>query len=253
MNAAPTVRTIAASRPWRWLTLGWRDFTHSSAGIVHGIAVMLAGWVIVTIGLRHPSLLPGALSGFVLVAPLVATGLYEFSRRLELGEHPGLIEALGAWRREARPLVQLGLLLLLMGSLWVGVSMALVGIYLSAPWTDLMHYLREVLAPERQTLFLAWVLLGGSGAAVVFGLTAISMPMLLDRDVDLRCALMTSVKAVGDNPVPMALWATIIMLGTLLGMATAMLGLVVIVPVLGHATWHAYRDLVDTSALPARL
>ena len=247
------IRIVPVLRPLHWLALGWRDCFHSVAGILHGLVVAIAGGFIVMLGLRYPALLPGALSGFVLVAPLIATGLYEFSRRLEAGERPGLAQALGAWRREGKPLVQLGLLLLVLGTLWVGVSIALVGVYVPTENAGPETTLRALLAPSHPVLFLAWVVLGGSGAAVMFGLTAISMPMLLDRRVSLLEAMLTSVKAVGDNPAAMALWAAIIMTGTLIGMATGMLGLVLVVPVLGHASWHAYRDLVDASALPARL
>src|SRR4029077_17388679 len=99
---------------------------------------------------------------------------------------------------------------------------------------------------------LLWLVLGGLGAAVVFAATAVSPPLLLGRIIDLRAALLTSVRAVGDNPGSMALWATIIMIAVALSMATAMLGFIVTIPVIGHATWHAYRDLVDASSLPLR-
>jgi uncharacterized membrane protein len=95
-------------------------------------------------------------------------------------------------------------------------------------------------------------LLGGLGAALVFAATAVSVPLLLDREIDLRSAIFTSIRAVGDNPGAMALWAVIIMIGTALSMATGMLGFIIVVPVIGHATWHAYRDLVDAAALPPR-
>jgi uncharacterized membrane protein len=93
---------------------------------------------------------------------------------------------------------------------------------------------------------------GGVVAALVFAASAVSMPLLLDRDVDMLTAILTSVQAVGANPVVMAWWAVLIMIGTTLGIATLLLGLVVVVPVLGHATWHAYVDLVDASGLPPR-
>ncbi len=247
------IHVVPLLRPLRWLSRGWQDYFHSFAGLVHGLAIALAGMLIVLIGRQFPVLLPGALSGFVLVAPLLATGLYEFSRRLELGERPGLAEALSAWRREGKPLMQLGLLLFVLGSLWVSVSVALFSLWLPTDLDDAQALLRAAIEPEHQTLFLAWVLLGGTGAAVVFGLTAVSMPMLLDREVGLADAMLTSVKAVGDNPAAMAFWAGLIMLGCLIGMASGMIGLILILPVLGHASWHAYRDLVDASALPTRV
>jgi uncharacterized membrane protein len=93
---------------------------------------------------------------------------------------------------------------------------------------------------------------GGLGGALVFAATAVSPPLLLGRVVTLRSAILTSVRAVGENPVAAALWATIIMLAIAVSILTAMVGFVITIPVLGHATWHAYRDLVDTSSVPLR-
>jgi uncharacterized membrane protein len=101
-------------------------------------------------------------------------------------------------------------------------------------------------------LFLIWLAAGGLGAALVFAATAVSPPLLLGRVISLRSAILTSVRAVGENPLALALWATIIMIAMALSIATAMLGFIITVPVLGHATWHAYRDLVDTSSVPLR-
>jgi uncharacterized membrane protein len=100
--------------------------------------------------------------------------------------------------------------------------------------------------------FAFWLMAGGVFAAIVFAITAVSVPMLLDREVDLRTAVLTSVRAVGANPEAMILWASLVMLVTLVGFV-AVLPLVVLVPVLGHATWHAYVDAVDAAALPPRL
>ena len=252
MSAAAPTRRISVRRPISWLILGWRDFIRLPVSALHGVAIMGVGQFIIALLASYPLLAPGAFSGFVVVGPILATGLYELSRRIALGQHPGMVDALHAWKRGARPLLALGALLLVLGSLWVGFSAVLVGTFAQAPITDLQGVLRAAIGSGTQTLFLVWVVLGGSGAALVFAMSAVSPAMLLDRKVGLRGALLTSIKAVGDNPVPMAFWATIIMVGTVFGMATLMVGFVVVFPVLGHASWHAYRDLVDASALPPR-
>jgi uncharacterized membrane protein len=97
-----------------------------------------------------------------------------------------------------------------------------------------------------------WVALGGIGAALVFAVTVVSAPLLLDRDVDLLSAIVTSIRAVSESPHAMALWAILIVVATALSLASAMLGFVVLVPVIGHASWHAYRDAIDAAGLPPR-
>lgn len=247
------VRTVAVTQPLRWLALGWRDFTRMfAASLAHGVVAMLAGLGILAVGLHVWPLLPGAFSGFVLIAPILATGLYELSRRLELGEQGRLAHVFGAWARGTRPLVWLGLALALAATLWVLVSALMIALFVTAPIKGLDDFLRHVVVGEGSNLFPLWAALGGLGAAVVFAATVVSVPMLLDRDVDLPTALLTSVRAVGENPVAMAFWALLIMLLTLASMATLMIGFALTIPVLGHATWHVYRDLVDAAALPRR-
>lgn len=249
----PAVRRIDIARPLQWLALGWQDLRAAPwAGLAHGIVAALGGLCILWLGSQAWLLLPGAISGFLLVAPILATGLYEMSRRRMAGETPTLEHVVGAWRRGTRPLVGLGLLLLACGSAWVLVSAVLFKAFVDVPIATLRDFLHYVLAQQGALLFWLWMLAGSLGAALVFALTAVSVPLLLDRRIALRPALMASASAVGDNPLPMVLWAGIIMLATMLSMATLMAGFVISVPLLGHATWHAYRDLLDARAWPAR-
>lgn len=252
LTPAP-VRRVPVSRPFRWLALGWRDF--KAAGLpsaMHGVAVALGGWVIVLFLMNYWYLLPGAFTGFLLVGPILATGLYEISRRRLLGERPTLEHVIGAWRKGTRPLVWLGLLLVLAGTLWVLVSAIVFAIYSKTSLITLESFLRDIVLNRQSHLFDVWLLLGGVGAALVFAATAVSAPLLLDRDVDMLSAIITSVRAVGENPVAMALWAAIIMVVTVVSMAALMLGFLLAIPVVGHGTWHAYRDLVDAEGLPPR-
>lgn len=220
--------------------------------MLHGLVVALGGIAIVLVANGHWALLSGALSGFLLVGPILATGLYELSRLLARGEQPTLADALHAWRRGTRPLVWLGVWLGIAGTLWVAFSAVMFTLFVRVPITGVASFLRYAVAGQGDFLFLLWLVLGGLGASLVFAATVVSPPLLLGRVIDVRGAILTSVRAVGENPATMALWALIIMLACVLSMATLMLGFIVAIPVLGHATWHAYRDLVDTSSVPLR-
>ncbi len=249
----PAIREVPLLRPLDWLAAGWRDLGYAPrVSLVHGLIVAAGGWVIAVLAFAWLPLLPGAFSGFVLVAPILATGLYEMSRCRERGKPGDMACALDAWRRGTRPLVWMGLALAIAATAWVLVSAVLVALFVTAPITGAEAFVRHVMLSEGSNLFPVWVALGGVGAALVFAATVVSAPLLLDRDTDLATAVTTSIRVVGANPVAMALWATLIMVATALSMATAMLGFVVTIPVIGHATWHAYRDTVDAGALPAR-
>lgn len=256
MSAVSTparVRTVGVAQPMSWLARGVGDFVKAwPSSLLHGLVLLLAGIVIAVIGWRRPFLLAGALSGFLLVAPILTIGVYESSRRLAAGESASLGASLAAWGRGGRTVFGFGVLLALAGTLWVGYSAMLIAALARAPVTGIEGFLRAWLSSDAGTaLFVVWVASGGLLAAIVFAASAVSLPLIVDRSIGLRSAILTSAAAVGNNPVAMAVWATLIMLGTLLALATV-IGIVVIVPVLGHATWHAYRDLVDSSPVPAR-
>jgi uncharacterized membrane protein len=254
--AGPTllpVRHVPVSRPLQWLRLGWHDFTRTPwPSLFHGLLVAAGGLAVLAASRGHWSLASGAFSGFVLVGPILATGLYELSRLIARGEQPTIKDAITAWRRGTRPLVRLGLLLGIAGTLWVLISAGLFALFVKTPITGPESFLRYAASTQGNLLFLLWLILGGLGAALVFAATAVSPPLLLGRVIDLKSALLTSTRAVGENPFAMGLWALIIMVATAVSMATLMAGFVITIPVLGHATWHAYRDLVDASSLPLR-
>lgn len=242
------IRRIPGLRPLGWLARGWRDLWRCPLpGLLHGLLLALFGIAIILVAGQRFWLLAGAFSGFLLVAPVLATGLYAVSRALERGEPAGLGTALEAWRPKDGRLVVFGLLLALAGTGWVMTSASLVTGFATAPVDSPLDFLRIVVLAERGMLFETWLGLGALLAAPVFASSVVAMPLLLDRQVGVLGAVFTSWRVVMEHPVPMALWAALLMGLTLLGMVSAMLGLVVIVPWLAHASWHAYRDLVDSS------
>ncbi len=247
------VRTVPPGRVLDWLARGWRDLWRTPGpSLLHGLLVAIGGWLVFALSHRFGWLLPGAFSGFVLVGPILATGLYELSRLQARGERPGLAAVVNAWRRESRPLVRVGLLLFVLATVWVLASALLFTVFVRMPFGNPIDFLRYATSQQGNWLFTLWLISGGLGAAIVFALTAVSPPLLLGRMIGFRRALVTSVRAVGDNPVTMGLWATIVMGCVVLSLATAMLGFIIALPLLGHATWHAYKDLVVTDGVPLR-
>lgn len=246
-------RTVPVLRPLDWLRLGWRDLMRCPLpGLVHGLAAALFGALLIAWARERFWLLAGAFSGFMLVAPVVATGLYRISRELGRGRKPTLGVALAAWKPQHGQLVIFGLLLALAGTGWVMTSAALITGFADMPIRNPQDFLKHVVLNERSHLFEMWLLLGGVMAAPVFASSVISMPLLLDRKVGVMTAVFTSWRVVLENPAPMALWSALIIFLTGFGMATALAGLVFVVPWLAHASWHAYKDLVEASAIEAR-
>ena len=247
------VRHVPPRQVWHWLALGWADLRAAPvASLAQGLAVTVGGWLVIGIAQQYWWLAPGAISGFLLVGPILCTGLYELSRLRARGERPGLTDVVNAWRRDSRPLVRLGLLLLGLGSLWVLFSALLFWLFVSTPIRSPMEFLRYAAIEQGHLLFALWAVVGGMGAALVFALAAVSPPLMLGRMVGFRQALLTSARAVGENPLTMALWASLILAAIVLSFATAMLGFIVAVPLIGHATWHAYKDIVVTDGVPLR-
>lgn len=237
--------SIGYEQPLLWLAAGWRDLLRSPRpGLLHGLAVSVFGLLLLWVAHRYFWLLAGAFSGFLFIGPLAATGLYAVSRALEQGRTPTLRTALDAWHPEDHRLVSFGLLLAAAGTGWVLTSASLITALAPQPVRDPIEFLRVVVLNEQSWLFEAWLMLGGVLAAPVYASSVIAIPLMMERRIGLLAAVLTSWRAVLQNPGPMALWGALLMGITLVGMGTLMLGLIVAVPWLSYASWHAYRDLV---------
>lgn len=246
------VRQIPLLRPLGWLARGWTDLMRCPLpGLLHGLALALFGGALIYLAWQKFWLLSGAFTGFLLVAPVLATGLYAVSRALERGERADLAVALNAWKPDRADqtksgrLIIFGLLLAFAGTGWVLTSASLITGFAGAPVRNPVDFLRVVVLSEQSHLFEVWLGLGAFLAAPVFASSVVAIPMLLDRPVSVLGAVLTSWRAVQAHPLPMAMWAALLMLLTVLGMATCLVGLVVVAPWLAHASWHAYRDLVS--------
>ena len=238
-------RSVAAGAPLRWLRLGWHDLTAApleslsfGAGItalsalVCGVALRFGtGWLVLVL-----------LSGFRFVAPVLAIAPYAISAALERGARPSIGKCLAATQRHVGDALVYSLILMVICLLWVRAGSMV-----------------EVFFPQEadpSRLALATFLAIGSAvgslfAIIVFAASAFSLPMFVDRRTDAVTAVVTSINAVLRNKWAMLVWALLIVASVAIGFATALIGLAVTMPLIGHATWHAYRETIDASAWPA--
>jgi uncharacterized membrane protein len=209
----------------------------------------LAGLVLAWLAFNHdmlPLLFP-LVSGFALIGPVAAVGLYEISRRLEQGVDITWVDAFGVVRAPAfGAILALGLVLLAIFLLWLAAAYAIYFVTLGPePPASIGSFVRDVFTTSAGwELIVVGVGVGLLFALLVLMISVVSFPLLLDRDVGLYTAVATSVRAVVTNPGPMAAWGLIVAGGLVIGSIPVLLGLIIVMPVLGHATWHLYRKVV---------
>lgn len=244
----PAVRAVETDRPWVWLAQAWRDMTKAPyVGATYGLLAVISSFVLVaglTMNDMEYLILPlGA--AFMLLGPLFAVGLYETSRLLEQGQRPTLGTVALAYRRHGMQVAGIGLVLMLATLAWIRVAFLIFALFFSSepPAFDQLVD-RIFFSAETIPFLLTGTALGAVIATAVFSIAVISIPMLLDRETDVFTAMATSIAVVRENPRAMAVWAFLIVLFTAAGMVTAFLGLALALPLIGHASWHAYRDLV---------
>jgi uncharacterized membrane protein len=246
-EAPPKVRVVPASRPFTWLRHGWTDLIRArNASLGYGALVAAFGVGLLALAWGATYLVPALIGGFLLVAPFGAIVFYALSRQIERGDPIDGAAALFAWRRNTGQIALWGLALTLTFILWERLAAIVFALFYGGEIADLSTLVRDVLFSGRYVeLVIAYFGVGGLLALAVFALGVVTAPLLLDRDLDVVTAAVTSLRCCASNPGAALLWAFLIAALTLLGFATLMLGLVVIFPWLGHATWHAYRDLVE--------
>ncbi len=248
----PAVNTVGLGAPLRWLAGGWADFRRAPGPcIIYGLclAAISAGFAAALFITGEAKWLLALAAGFLLVAPMFAMGLYEAGRMLERGEQPGLGDILfvkSAFRREV---VFLGVALVLVYSIWVEMAFLIYGLSTYKVHKTMVDFLNFMFTdPAGIQMALIGTAIGGFIAFLAYTLVVVSAPMLLSRKTDVFIATITSVRTVTRNFLPMLVWAVLIVGLTALGIATGFLGLIVTFPVIGLASWRAYRDLVPLSA-----
>lgn len=246
---SPKIKRIGMDRPWVWLAKGWHDLRRApGVSLAYGLLFSLAGlilaagiWLIEAFYLVLP-----LTAGFMLLGPLLAVGLYDASRRLQAGEPVTLGAVLGAWRRNTAQIALMGLLLMLFLLAWIRIATLIFALFFASNPPSPDNFIADVFFSASSIWFLATgTIVGWMLAVVVFALSAVSIPMLLDRtESNVATAATTSVASVRHNLPAMTVWGILIVLFTAAGLVPAFLGLIIFMPLVGHASWHAYKDLV---------
>ena len=234
--------TLTVMAPLRWLRLGWGDIVRAPRlSLTYGLVLTLISIGIGGLTWQYGTLALylGLATGFVFVGPILAVGLYSISRQIEAGLEPFMGYCIQQGWRHVRGLMVLGLVLLIVLLVWARTA-AMVHIFFPVEanpgWQELLPFLGIGSA------------IGAVFAAIVFTASAFSLPMIMDRQVDSITAVVSSFNAVLSNKGAMLVWICIIGLTVLLGFATGFLAFIVLLPLIGHATWHAYRETIDASA-----
>lgn len=244
MPFAAPCRTLEMAAPLRWLRLGWADMVRAPRlSLTYGLALMVLSVLIGALTWRFGTiaLYIGLATGFVFIGPVLAVGLYSISRQLAEGKRPVMGYCLREGRQHIKELLVLGMVMLVVMLVWARAA-ATVHVFFPVEGHPSLEQLLPFLGIGSAV--------GAVFTAIVFAASAFSLPMIMDRKVDAVSAVVTSVNAVLRNKGPMLFWAGLIGLSVLLGFATAFLAFAVLLPLIGHATWHAYQETIDASAWP---
>lgn len=239
------IRSVPLSRPFIWIASAWDDLLHHrAASLTYGLLVSVLGMIVLAYE-RHPLFVAAAISCFMLLGPILAAGLCELSRCSDLNEKTDFDTSLKTLRKNHDSLLGVAKTLMVIGVVWFGFSYFVMqssfgtvtpGIEQTV-WGDVYRHLTD-------TQIAAYIICGGILAAVVLALSVVTVPMIVDRHVSARVAMRTSLRVTGKDFPVMLVWGTLIGLLVAIGFATFLIAMVVIFPLLGHATWYAYRDLV---------
>ncbi len=238
-------RTLSPTAPFRWIRLGWADLMRAprqslSYGLMLSllsVSIAVLSWLCGTLALYL-----GLATGFMFVGPVVALAVYSISWQLEAGRKPALGYCLRDGWMHVRDILLFGLVLMVVLLVWARAATMLHVFFPNSgrpTWRSLLPFLGIGSA------------VGAVFSAIVFAASAFSLPMMLDRKADAVTAVVTSVNAVLRNKPAMLVWGMIVIAAVLVGFATGMLAFVVLLPLIGHATWHGYRETIDASAWPA--
>lgn len=239
------LRPLGFGDPLRWLAAGWVDFRRAPLiGLFFGACFMLMGWCLLGVYEHAPIYTLALSAGFLLMGPFLCLGLYQVSRRLQQGYRPRLFDCLTAWRKRMSQIAIFGTVLLILEMIWGRAALVVFAVSFDG-MPDLSGSLSKLLNPENLGFIVAYLGVGAFFAGLIYAVSVISIPMLLDRPTDAVTAGLTSLRLVLTQTGVMLFWGALITVLVVLALLPGFAGLLVVGPVLGHASWHAYRAAVE--------
>jgi uncharacterized membrane protein len=241
--AAPC-KKLELSAPMKWLRLGWQDIKRAPIpSLSYGVLLVVLSYVLTYLALAFGNLvvLLSMLSGFIFIGPVIAIGFYDISQQLQQDQEPTLGHALHTSMRHIGNEMLFATFLIVIFLVWAR-AVSITHIFFPA--------LSNPSLADQATFLLIGFAIGTLFAIFIFCISAFSLSMIMDRKADMVTAIVTSFNAVLRNKAVMLLWALLIAVAVIVGMVTAFIGLAITMPLIGHATWHAYRETIDASAWP---
>ncbi len=237
---------LTLSSPWRWLRLGGQDLRANPAiGLFYGTVFWLMAQLLALVFRHRPEYTLSMVSGCLLLGPFLAMGLYEVSRRREQGLPQSLVASLTCWDGHLKSMSMLVLVLLVLELLWARASLVVFAVFFNTGMPSTSGVIEAIFNPDNLDFVAVYLGVGGLFATLVYAISAVSIPMILDRDTDAISAGITSMRVFLGELAVMLLWGLMLSLLVVLSFLSPwMLGLIVVGPWLGHASWHAYRGTV---------
>ena len=240
------MRPLGWADPFRWLARGWQDLIcHPGIALFYGLSFWFMAQVLALVFKHKPEYTLSLVSGCLLVGPFLAMGLYEVSRKRARSEVPDMATSLMCWDQHIRSMAMLILVLMVLELLWGRASLVVFAVFFNTGMPSTTGVIEAVFNPQNIEFLLVYLGVGGVFAALVYGLSVVSIPMILDRDTDAISAVLTSMRVVFSHPGVMLLWGLLLSVLVLAALRPWALGIIVVGPWLGHASWHAYRGSVE--------
>lgn len=243
----PSIRKVNAHIVMDWLHAGVEDAHRGGwASLFYGFVFTVIGLMIHLVYAQHYWLLAGLTTGFFLMGPFLATGLYDLSRQIENGNPPALLPSLTAWRSNLVNIFLFVLLLLATLLIWTLISFSIFSHFFNGALPTFTDVVFSVIKLKQPIFTLVYFSVGGLFAVFVYAISVVAIPLMLDYKITAATAALVSLRACIRNPKTMLLWAFCIVVLVGAGLATSFLGLLLFMPIVGHASWHVYRDLIET-------